>query len=323
MPLIDMSLEKLKDYQGISPCPVDFDDFWDQGLAEMRQIDPELELIPAGFSVDFAECFNMFFTGVGGARIHAKLVRPNNIRSPQAAVLQFHGYSFDCGDWQSKLALAAQGISVAALDCRGQGGMSEDVGGVKGWTLRGHFIRGLDNALDGHPEKLLFRNIFLDTAQMAKIVMEMPEVDETRIGAMGGSQGGGLTFACASLVPEIKRVAANFPFLTDYRRVWEMDMAVDAYDELRVFFRGFDPQHKRENEIFEALAYIDVQNLTKRIKGEVMMATGLMDAICPPSTQFAAYNKIRAKKSVEIYPDFGHEQLPGQPDRVFQFIKGL
>ena len=323
MPLVDMPLEKLKNYQGLNPCPADFDEFWDKGLEEMRRIDPELELVPSEFQVDFAECFNMFFTGVGGARVHAKLVRPKNISSSQPAILQFHGYSSNCGDWQSKLGFAAQGYTVAALDCRGQGGFSEDGGSVKGWTFSGHFIRGLDNALEGNPEKLLFRNIFLDTAQLAKIVMEMPQVDENRVGAMGGSQGGGLTLACASLVPEIKLVALNFPFLTDYRRVWEMDLAVEAYEELRTFFRKFDPQHKRENEIFEMLGYIDIQNLTKRIGGEVMMAVGLMDTVCPPSTQFAAYNKIKSKKFLEIYPDFGHEELPEQEDKIFQFMRML
>jgi cephalosporin-C deacetylase len=48
-----------------------------------------------------------------------------------------------------------------------------------------------------------------------------------------------------------------------------------------------------------------------------------MDTVCPPSTQFAAYNKITADKSLEIYPDFGHEALPGHPDRIFQFLAGL
>ena len=46
------------------------------------------------------------------------------------------------------------------------------------------------------------------------------------------------------------------------------------------------------------------------------MSVGLMDTICPPSTQFAAYNKIQSKKSLLIYPDFGHEGLPGAPDRT-------
>src|SRR5436305_13041738 len=121
------------------------------------------------------------------------------------------------------------------MDCRGQGGISEDVGGVRGPTLRGHIVRGL--ALDQPPEKLLFRQIFLDTAQLARVVMSLPEVDPGRVGATGGSQGGGLTLACAALVPAIRRAAATFPFLCDYRRAWEMDLAANAYQELRIFFR--------------------------------------------------------------------------------------
>ena len=46
------------------------------------------------------------------------------------------------------------------------------------------------------------------------------------------------------------------------------------------------------------------------------MTTGLMDQICPPSTQFAAYNKITSPKSVEFFPDFGHEALPGNIEMI-------
>ncbi|MNL81234.1 Cephalosporin-C deacetylase [compost metagenome] len=51
-----------------------------------------------------------------------------------------------------------------------------------------------------------------------------------------------------------------------------------------------------------------------------MMATGLMDTVTPPSTQFAAYNKIASPKRVEIYPDFAHEWLPGFADMTMTFI---
>ncbi len=139
--------------------------------------------------------------------------------------------------------------------------------------------------------------------------MAMPEVDGARVAATGGSQGGGLTLACAALEPRITRVAPIFPFLCDYQRVWEMDLAAGAYEELRTHFRQFDPLHEREQEIFTRLGYIDVQHLAKRIRGEVMMAVGLMDTICPPSTQFAAYNKITAQKSLLIYPDYGQRGL--------------
>jgi cephalosporin-C deacetylase len=102
-----------------------------------------------------------------------------------------------------------------------------------------------------------------------------------------------------------------------------MDLAEGAYEELKIYFRLFDPTHAREQEIFRKLGYIDVQNLTQRIKADVLMGTALMDQICPPSTQFAAYNKIRSKKEMVLYPDFGHEDLPGHMDRVFTFLSRL
>ncbi|MDQ3814229.1 MAG: acetylxylan esterase, partial [Armatimonadota bacterium] len=284
MPLVDMPLEKLLEYQGRNPRPADIDAYWDTALAEMRAIDPAVELVPHQLNAAFAECFHLYFTGVGGARVHAKYLRPRHATELHPAVVMFHGYSGNSGEWSDKLSYVAQGFSVAALDCRGQGGLSEDTGGVKGNTLRGHIIRGLDDA----PEKLLFRQIFLDCAQLAGIVMNMPEVDAARVGATGGSQGGGLTLACAALEPRIKRAAPIFPFLCDYLRVWEMDLDVAAYDELRTYFRSFDPRHERQTEVFTRLGYIDNQHLAHRIRAEVLMAVGLMDTVCPPSTQFAA-----------------------------------
>lgn len=325
MPLLfDMPFEKLHTYQGTNPRPADFDEYWDKGLAEMNALDPQIEIVPADFQTPFAQCSHLYFTGVGGARVHAKLLQPKaSSKEPHPAIVNFHGYSGDSGDWVDKLGYVAAGYTVAALDCRGQGGRSEDVGGVKGWTLRGHIVRGLENGLNGEPEKLYYRQVFLDTAQLAKIVIEMDDVDETRVGAMGGSQGGGLTLACAALEPRIKRAAPRFPFLCDYRRVWDIDQDKDAYDELRQWFRRFDPQHKLEDEVFTQLGYVDVQHLANRIRGEVRMAVGLMDTICPPSTQFAAYNKIAAPKSFVTFPDFGHENLPGNSDDEYQFMLGL
>lgn len=319
MPLIDMPLHELKSYEGRNPCPEDMDAFWEKALTEMRSIDANVELIPSDFSPSCAECFDLYFTGVRGARIHAKYLRPKNSDKPHPAVVQFHGYSGNSGGWSDKLNYVAMGFSVAALDCRGQSGFSEDTGGVKGNTFKGHIIRGLEDS----PDNLLFRHIFLDTAQLAGIVMDLPEVDGERVGAMGGSQGGGLTLACAALEPRIKKLAPIYPFLCDYKRVWEMDLAQGAYEELKMFFRYYDPQHKKEGEIFTRLGYIDNQHLAKRIRGEVLMGTGLMDTTCPPSTQFAAYNKITAPKHLEIYPDFGHEGLPDFHDKTFEFLSGL
>ena len=323
MPLVDMQLSQLHEYSGRNPKPEDFDKFWDASLAEMHALDPHVELVPHEIDAPFAECFHLRFTGVGGARVYAKYLRPKNAADPHPAVVMFHGYSGNSGDWSDKLNYVARGSSVAFMDCRGQGGLSEDVGGTTGNTLRGHIIRGLDNALNGQPEKFYYRNVYLDCAQLANIVMNMPEVDANRVGATGSSQGGGLTLACAALEPRIKLAAPVFPFLCDYQRVWEMDLAANAYDELKTYLRQFDPLHEREADIWTTLGYIDNQHLANRIRAEVLMPVGLMDTVCPPSTQFAAYNKITSKKSTLIYPDFGHEGLPGSNDAIYNFLAKL
>ncbi len=316
MPMLDKPLEELRRYQGINPRPVDFDAYWARALAELDALGTEARLEPAEFQVPFAECFHLWFRGAGGARVHAKYLRPKPPAGPHPAVLMFHGYTMSSGDWSDKLPYVALGASVAALDCRGQGGLSEDVGGVSGNTQAGHIVRGLE---DG-PDKLLYRALFLDTAQLARIVMAMDEVDENRVGATGGSQGGGLTLACAALEPRVSRAAPVYPFLCDYRRVWEMDLAERAYAELKKHFRLFDPTHEREDELFTRLGYIDVQHLCPRIRAEVLMTTCLLDDVCPPSTQFAAYNRIVSRKRMIVYPDFGHEPLPGSADRILRFL---
>ena len=318
MPLIDFPLPQLLEYQGRSPCPADFDQYWSEALGELDRQDLAPRLAPSSVvPTHNAECFDLWFTGVGGSRVHAKYLRPVRAAKPSPALLIFHGYSGNSGDWLRYLAYVSEGYCVASLDCRGQAGSSEDTYPVLGNTLHGHIIRGL---ADPDPKALLFRRIFLDTAALARIVMAFPEVDAGRVGALGESQGGALTLVCASLEPRVRAAVSVYPFLCDYRRVWEMDLARDAYLELRNFFRSFDPLHAREAEIFARLGYIDVQYLVPRIKAEVLLAVGLMDTVCPPSSQFAAYNKITAPKELAIYPDFAHESLPGITDRAFAFL---
>lgn len=319
MAIVDMPLETLHQYTGKNPCPVDFDSYWNAAISEMKEGSCNQELVKNAFQASFADCFDLYFTGSRGARIHAKLLMPKKIEGKCPALVEFHGYTGNSGDWYTKLGYVANGFVVATLDCRGQGGLSEDIGGVKGGTVHGHITRGLDDS----SENLYYRQVYLDCAQLARIVMEMDQVDETRVGAKGYSQGGGLTLACAALVPQIKRLVSVYPFLSDYQRVWELDLETSAYVELRDYFRRFDPRHEREQEIFTKLGYIDVQHLAKRIKGDVLMGVTLRDDICPPSSQFAVYNKIDSPKQMVLYPDFGHENLPGMEDKAFEFLSQM
>lgn len=320
MPLVDMPLNELKKYNGANPRPTDFDDFWVKALGEMHAVNPHLEIIPAKFKSPVADCFDIYFMGTGGAKIHGKMWRPKKIKDKTPLQIIFHGLGGNAGEWMANLSMAAGGFTVVGMDCRGQKGLSEETGVRTGNTQGSSFFtRGL---LDG-PENLYYRNVYLDCAQLAESAMNFDWIDKSRVAVSGESQGGGLTLVCAGLVKGINRIAPIFPFLCDYRRIWNMDLATAAYHDIRDYLRVYDPRHEHIDDFFYNLGYIDAQFFAERITAEVLMQTGLMDNICPPSTQFAAYNKIKAPKHVIFYPDFGHEALPNSGEIIYEYLQQM
>ena len=323
MPILDMPIEELLEYKGINPRPADHDEYWARALAELdtQSLEYTLEPVESGFK---GVClYHLTFIGVGGAKIHCNFLTPEKMEGELPAIAAFHGYQGLSSDWFDNLAYVYNGFVVAAMDVRGQGGLSQDTLQTVGSTVRGHIVRGLD---DENPDNLMFRNIFLDTAHIVRILQSMPFVDAKRIGARGSSQGGALTIACAALEPSVKAVSFCCPFLSDYKRTWEMDLSnkQEPYREIYLYFRNYDPMHQNEDKIWEKLGYIDIQNLAGRIKAKCLFFTGLIDEVCPPSTQFATYNKITAPKEIKIYPEYAHEVYPmGNHYTLEHFINSL
>lgn len=309
-------MNEYKDYMGQGEKPVDFDCFWDNELKKLNELPVEYELEKVDIPSKVAEFYNLYFIGVNGAKIRCQYIKPKHFQGKVPGMLMFHGYHGDSGDFSDKVSWVAEGYAVLAMDCRGQGGLSEDHTVAKGSALKGFIIRGVEEG----PEKLYYRQVFLDTVQTARILMSMDEVDEESIVAQGASQGGALSLVCAALEPRIKKVLAQYPFLSDYRKTFEFDINASAYEELHYWFRFRDPMHEREEEFFNTLEYIDLQHLAPRIKAEVKWAIGMEDGVCFPATQFAVYNKINAKKEMIVFPEYGHEYLPKLGDKVRRFF---
>ena len=141
---VDMPVNELFKYKGISPCPSDIDEYWDAALAEMNAVEPHAEFIKKDFPAKHTTMYDLYYTGTKNARIYAKVAVPDNAEGKMPAVLMFHGLSGYSGEWCELLKYASQGYVVAFMDARGQGGLSQDVGGVSGTTYATPFTRGLD-----------------------------------------------------------------------------------------------------------------------------------------------------------------------------------
>ncbi|MEK3887919.1 acetylxylan esterase [Bacillus sp. FSL K6-3431] len=96
---IDMPLHELENYQGKSPKPTDFDDYWTRTLAELNGQSLDYALVPEEIKSVVADCYHLYFKGVDGAKVHCKYVKPKNIQMVGAGLAVFHGYSVDSGDW--------------------------------------------------------------------------------------------------------------------------------------------------------------------------------------------------------------------------------
>lgn len=315
---MDMPVRDLENYMGSSKCPKDFNEYWQNILNKRKKYSKEVRIEKSEFETPYCECYDLYFESEDFAVIHVKYLKPKNITSKVPAILDFHGYGGCAKDWTYKLPYVACKIAVFSMDCRGQMGNSTDSFGELNNFRTCNLIRGVAD-----PEKLYYKKVFLDALNLVDIVQNFEYIDSERVATMGYSQGGGIALATAALNQEIKSTFAVYPFLSDYKRCWDMRTGA-AYLDMVEYFRKKDPQHKKEDEFFNNLGYVDIQNMAPWIRGSVTMVTGLVDDICPPSTQYATYNKIKSDKKHLLYYDYGHEDmLSGLPDENMKWAMEL
>lgn len=197
MPKTDLPLAELLEYRGATPRPHDFDDYWARAIAEVAAAPLDHRIKKADFGTDKVECSHLYFTGAGGAELHAQISRPITAgETPCPVMLCFHGYRGKAHDWYRELAFPLSGVAVVGLDVRGQAGFSVDNQVHEGNTVIGQLSRGMRS---NDPDKLFYRSVYQDTLLLTRLVRSFGWVDTGAVSAVGFSQGGGLALACSAL----------------------------------------------------------------------------------------------------------------------------
>jgi cephalosporin-C deacetylase len=310
MPNIDLPLEQLWSYSPAETEPDDFDEFWASTLEEAKSDsragggfglgEPYMPL--AG-----VEAHRAWIAGLGRDRVTGWYVRPST-GGPFPGVVHFHGYAGRGARPLEIYALAAQGVAVLSMDCRGQGGDAQDAP-VSSGHYPGWLTRGLED-----PATHYYRYVFADAALAVEALAARDEVDEDRVATMGMSQGGGLALASAALSGRASFVWADEPFLCNFPRAVEIT-PVPPYTEVSTYL-------KRRPDLTEAafrtLSYIDVVNHARRVTCPAKVSVGLWDNTCPPSTVFGAFSRLPSEdKELVVLPYHGHEATYELEERRF------
>jgi cephalosporin-C deacetylase len=303
VPLYDLPLPELRAYAPDRSIPADLDRFWADTLSEARSHDLAPTFVPVESGLRVIETFDVTFAGFGGAPIRGWLHLPAHRDGPLPAVVEYLGYGGGRGLAHERVLWATAGYAHLVMDTRGQGsgwsvGVTPDPEATGDPAQPGCLTQGI---LD--PATYYYRRLITDAVRAIEAVRAHPAVHPGRVVVTGASQGGGLTIAAASLVPDLVGAMPDVPFLCDFPRAITL---VDGhgYTEIARYLKV----HRDHVERVQAtLAYFDMAVLGTRARTPALFSVGLMDEACPPSTVYAAFNRYGGPKEIVEYPFNGHE----------------
>lgn len=300
MASIDWPLERLVDYRPELTARDDFHEFWERNLQQSRRVPLRGEFAEMADYLPGARVYDVAFDGVDGVRVRGWFLTPRGVEATLPTVVRFIGYSGGRDYPHSVAHHVLNGFCVFVMDSRGQGGDTGLKLDTRHGARGGYITHGI---LD--KEEYYYRAFYLDTVRAVELVSQRPEVDEQRIAAVGGSQGGALTIACAGLSDRIVSLAPDVPWLSHFHRA--IDLAVGPYEEITSFMKLYP---ERIEQAFETLSYFDNMNLVTLTRARsALYSVGLWDDICPPSTVYASYNHLpeSVDRHMEVYPYNKHE----------------
>jgi cephalosporin-C deacetylase len=310
VPQTDLSIDQLRAYAPDLAVPADLEAFWAATLAETRAHDLAARFEPVDDRLAVFDTFDVTFAGYGGSPVRGWLHVPAGTTEPLPAVVEYIGYGGGRGLAHERTLYAAAGYAHLVMDTRGQGsswsvGDTPDVGGAGEPAHPGFMTRGI---LD--PTTYYYRRVFADAVRAVEAARSHPLVDAGRVAVTGGSQGGGISIAVSGLVPDLAGVAPDVPFLYDFPRAVTI-VDTDPYEEIARYLKA---HRDHVDAVMRTLAYFDGAILGRAATAPALFSVGLMDAICPPSTVFAAYHHYGGPKTILEYPFNDHEGGQGFHD---------
>ncbi|MDR3297159.1 MAG: acetylxylan esterase [Prevotellaceae bacterium] len=269
----------------------DLRSFWDLGLAELAKVKPDYTLTEQPqYSNDSYTVYLVTMRSLGDELIRGYYAQPKK-EGKHPVIVEYMGY----GSKPYPPSVYYDGYARYVHSVRGQG-LNEPTNRFGKWITH-----GLDSK-----ETYYYRGAFLDVVRAIDFVCSRPEIDNTRIGVRGGSQGGAFSFVAAALDKRVAACVPRNPFLCDYRGYFSI--APWPRSEFEEYLRRFHPDSHdyRWTKIYDVLSYFDVKNLSPWITCPVYMGIGVQDEICPPRTNFAGYNALRSAKQWHADAEFAH-----------------
>lgn len=311
---VDLPLEQLEQFRYLVDEPDDFDDFWQETLEVHASTPLDLRIDPVDAELRTVDTFDLTFRGYGGTPVRAWLLLPRARTELLPVIIEYLGYGVGRGHPVESLAYSAAGFGHLILDTRGQGsewraGETEDGFGSPP-SIPGFVTRGILE-----PSRYYYRRLYVDAYRAVDVAKSIDVLDHERITVTGRSQGGALSLVVAGLRTDIALAVPHVPFLCAIQRAITVTDA-DPYGEL---VRWLAIHRTRDAEALANIAYFDAVSFARRARCPARFSVALHDAVCPPSTVYAAYNDYGGPRHMTIWHYNKHEA--GGPEDILRTIR--
>lgn len=294
-----------------SKQPADFNDFWNTARAELNTIAPSFKIQKIdSLCTSKRDGFIVEMNSVNNLTIRGYYFVPKQ-KGKYPALLNLPGYGYGFENLDEFLAVEDDVIELA-LCVRGHG-ISDEI-----------FDNKKENpGFFGHQicdkEKSAYRQIYMDCLRAVEFLVSREEVDTSKIGVLGSSQGGGLALMTAGLASKHISACAYFdPFPTDLQNHIQIRKLINV--EIEGFLKFYKNSCDFETAI-KNLNYLDTMHFSKMIRCPTLYITGLMDDDCPSRIGFSAYNTIKSQKRFKIFPNDSHIGETGTKKEMMNFFK--
>jgi cephalosporin-C deacetylase-like acetyl esterase len=280
------------------PIPDDFDQFWAHQKAELAKVALKSRLKQIDQANADIVCFDVQVDCLGGAPVSGYLAKPKNSKPRSLpAILWVHGAGVRSSNLANALAGAKAGLLSMDINAHGipNGMPPQYYKDQSGGPLKDYPRLGRDSR-----ETIYFRGMYLRLVRAIDFLTSQPEWDGRVVAVIGHSQGGGQALVAGGIDDRVTFIATGVPAICDHSG--QAAGRVNGWPKLVPLGDDGEPV----NAVLQASRYIDAVNFARRCRADAIMSVGFVDAVCPPSSCYAAFNQLRGKKRMVTEPLMGH-----------------
>lgn len=280
------------------PVPKDFDEYWAEQKRKLATIAPKPKSTPVDQSDETVVAFDVQVQCLGGAPVSGYFARPKlSEKRSLPAILWVHG----AGVRNSSLGNAVKGAKAGflSMDINAHGLPNGKPGAFYAQQSAGP-LNGYRHAGRESRDTVYFRGMYLRIVRAIDFLTSQSGWDGKHVVVVGHSQGGGQSLVAGGIDERVTLIAPGVPAICDHSG--QAAGRINGWPKLVP--NGADG--KPDPKILNAARYVDAVNFAARCKADAIMSVGFIDAVCPPSSCYAAYNALTGTKSVINEPLMGH-----------------